>query len=94
MKKQKVTTQKPKLTYRVNEQIRVPEVRIIFPDGTQEVMKTIDAKRVAEERNQDLIEVQPNAEPPVCKFDNLGRLLYKMDKRDKDLKKKQKTTKN
>ena len=91
MKKQKVTTQKPKLTYRVNEQIRVPEVRIIFPDGTQEVMKTIDAKRVAEERNQDLIEVQPNAEPPVCKFDNLGRLLYKMDKRDKDLKKKQTT---
>ncbi len=89
MKKQKVTTQKPKLTYRVNEQIRVPQVRIIFPDGTQEVMNTIDAKRVAEERNQDLIEVQPNAEPPVCKFDNLGRLLYK---RDKDLKKKQKTT--
>ena len=92
MKKQKVTTQKPKLTYRVNEQIRVPQVRIIFPDGTQEVMNTIDAKRVAEERNQDLIEVLPNAEPPVCKFDNLGRLLYKMDKRDKDLKKKQKTT--
>ena len=92
MKKQRVTTQKPKLTYRVNEQIRVPQVRIIFPDGTQEVMNTIDAKRVAEERNQDLIEVQPNAEPPVCKFDNLGRLLYKMDKRDKDLKKKQKTT--
>jgi len=92
MKKQKVTSQKPKLTYRVNEQIRVPEVRIIFPDGTQQVMKTIDAKRVAEERNQDLIEVQPNAVPPVCKFDNLGRLLYKMDKRDKDLKKKQKTT--
>ncbi len=92
MKKQKVTTQKPKLTYRVNEQIRVPQVRMIFPDGTQEVMQTIDAKRIAEERNQDLIEVQPNADPPVCKFDNLGRLLYKMDKRDKDLKKKQKTT--
>jgi len=92
MKKQRVTTQKPKLTYRVNEQIRVPEVRIIFPDGTQQVMTTIDARRAAEERNQDLIEVQPNAEPPVCKFDNLGRLLFKMDKRDKDLKKKQKTT--
>ena len=92
MKKQRVTTQKPKLTYRVNEQIRVPQVRMIFPDGTQEVMQTIDAKRIAEERNQDLIEVQPNADPPVCKFDNLGRLLYKMDKRDKDLKKKQKTT--
>ncbi|KZK73696.1 MAG: translation initiation factor IF-3 [Pelodictyon luteolum] len=92
MKKQKATSQKPKITYRVNEQIRVPEVRIIFPDGTQQVMKTIDARRMAEDRNTDLIEVQPNAEPPVCKFDNLGKLLYKMAQRDKDLKKKQKTT--
>lgn len=92
MKKQKGNTQKAKLSYRVNDQIRVPEVRIIFQDGTQQVMKTTDARRIAEERNQDLIEVQPNAEPPVCKLDNLGKLLYKMDKRDKDLKKKQKTT--
>ncbi|MDT9545769.1 MAG: translation initiation factor IF-3 [Chlorobium sp.] len=92
MKKQKVTSQKPKITYRVNEQIRVPEVRIIFQDGTQQVMQTVDARRMAEERNTDLIEVQPNAEPPVCKFDNLGKLLFKMAQRDKDLKKKQKTT--
>jgi translation initiation factor IF-3 len=92
MKKQKTTTQKPKLTYRVNEQIRVPEVRIVFQDCTQQVMKTIEARRMAEDRNLDLIEVQPNAEPPVCKLDNLGKLLFKMDKRDKDLKKKQKTT--
>ncbi len=92
MKKQKATDQKSKLSYRVNEQIRVPEVRVIFPDGTQQVMKTFDARRIAEEKNQDLIEVQPNAQPPVCKLDNLGKLLYKMDKREKDLKKKQKTT--
>lgn len=92
MKKQKATDQKAKLSYRVNEQIRVPEVRVIYPDGTQQVMKTFDARRMAEERNQDLIEVQPNAQPPVCKLDNLGKLLYKMDKREKDLKKKQKTT--
>ncbi|KAA6231846.1 translation initiation factor IF-3 [Chlorobium phaeovibrioides] len=92
MKKQKVTSQKPKITYRVNEQIRVPEVRIIFQDGTQKVMQTAEARRMAEERNTDLIEVQPNAEPPVCKFDNLGKLLFKMAQRDKDLKKKQKTT--
>ncbi|NTU97263.1 MAG: translation initiation factor IF-3 [Chlorobiaceae bacterium] len=92
MKKQKATDQKSKLSYRVNEQIRVPEVRVIFPDGTQQVMKTFDARRMAEEKNQDLIEVQPNAQPPVCKLDNLGKLLYKMDKREKDLKKKQKTT--
>ncbi|MDP8305817.1 MAG: translation initiation factor IF-3 [Candidatus Chlorobium antarcticum] len=92
MKKQKVASQKPKITYRVNEQIRVPEVRIIFQDGTQQVMQTVDARRMAEDRNTDLIEVQPNAEPPVCKFDNLGKLLFKMAQRDKDLKKKQKTT--
>ena len=92
MKKQKVASQKPKITYRVNEQIRVPEVRIIFQDGTQQVMQTVDARRMAEDRNTDLIEVQPNAEPPVCKFDNLGKFLFKMAQRDKDLKKKQKTT--
>jgi len=93
MKKQKVASQKPKITYRVNEQIRVPEVRIIFQDGTQQVMQTVDARRMAEDRNTDLIEVQPNAEPPVCKFDNLGKLLFKMAQRDKDLKKKQKNHK-
>jgi translation initiation factor IF-3 len=92
MKKQKASDQKSKISYRVNEQIRVPEVRVIFPDGTQQILKTFDARRIAEERNQDLIEVQPNAEPPVCRLDNLGKLLYKMDKREKDLKKKQKTT--
>lgn len=92
MKKQKAQPKKPKLTYRVNEQIRVPEVRVIFQDGAQQVMQTADARRMAADRNLDLIEVQPNANPPVCKFDNLGKLLYKMDKRDKDLKKKQKAT--
>ena len=46
----------------------------VFQDGTQQVMKTIEARRMAEDRNLDLIEVQPNAEPPVCKLDNLGKL--------------------
>ncbi|NTU54147.1 MAG: translation initiation factor IF-3 [Chlorobiaceae bacterium] len=93
MKKQKTSgNQKAKLTYRINEQVRVPEVRVVFPDGGMQVMKTQDARRLAEERNLDLIEVQPNAQPPVCKLENYGKLIYKMDKKDKDLKKKQKTT--
>jgi translation initiation factor IF-3 len=92
MKKQKTSSQKPKLSYRINEQIRVPEVRVVFPDGGMQIMKTMDAKRLAEERELDLIEVQPNAQPPVCKMENYGKLIYKMDKKDKDLKKKQKTT--
>jgi translation initiation factor IF-3 len=92
MKKQKTSGQKPKLSYRINDQIRVPEVRVVFPDGTMQVMRTLDAKKAAEERQLDLIEVQPNAQPPVCKLENYGKLIYKMDKKDKDLKKKQKTT--
>ena len=54
MKKQKTTTQKPKLTYRVNEQIRVPEVRIVFQDGTQQVMKTIESAQESEARIESL----------------------------------------
>ena len=92
MKKQKTSGQKPKLSYRINDQIRVPEVRVVFPDGSMQVMRTMDARRAAEERNLDLIEVQPNALPPVCKMENYGKLIYKMDKKEKDLKKKQKTT--
>ena len=92
MKKQKTSGQKPKLSYRINDQIRVPEVRVVFPDGTMQVMRTMDARRAAEERSLDLIEVQPNALPPVCKMENYGKLIYKMAQKEKDLKKKQKTT--
>jgi len=93
MKKQKTTgNQKAKLSYRINEQIRVPEVRVVFPEGGMQVMKTQDARRMAEERGIDLIEVQPNAQPPVCKLENYGKLIYKMAQKDKDLKKKQKQT--
>jgi translation initiation factor IF-3 len=92
MKKQKTSGQKQKLSYRINDQIRVPEVRVIFPDGSMQVLRTLDARRAAEERHLDLIEVQPNAEPPVCRMENYGKLIYKMAQKDKDLKKKQKTT--
>ncbi|MGC8775424.1 MAG: translation initiation factor IF-3 [Chlorobaculum sp.] len=93
MKKQKTSgNQKPKVSYRINEQIRVPEVRVVFPEGGMQVMKTQDARRMAEERGIDLIEVQPNAQPPVCKLENYGKLIYKMAQKDKDLKKKQKQT--
>lgn len=92
MKKKRTSPQKSKPSYRVNEQIRVPEVRVVLPEGGMEIMKTQDARRLAQDRNLDLIEVQPNAQPPVCKLENYGKLIYKMDKKDKDLKKKQKTT--
>ncbi|HHE33080.1 MAG TPA: translation initiation factor IF-3 [Chlorobaculum parvum] len=92
MRKKRTAPKKLKPSYRVNEQIRVPEVRVVLPEGGMEIMKTQDARRLAQDRNLDLIEVQPNAQPPVCKLENYGKLIYKMDKKDKDLKKKQKTT--
>jgi len=92
MRKKRTAPKKLKPSYRVNEQIRVPEVRVVLPEGGMQIMKTQDARRLAQDRNLDLIEVQPNAQPPVCKLENYGKLIYKMDKKDKDLKKKQKTT--
>ncbi len=92
MRKKRSAPQKPKLTYRVNEQIRVPEVRVVFKDGSQEILKTGDARRMAEQEGLDLIEVQPTAQPPVCKMDNYGKLQYKLDKKEKDRKKKSKPT--
>jgi len=92
MRKKRTAPKKLKPSYRVNEQIRVPEVRLVLPEGGMRIMKTQDARRLAQDRNLDLIEVQPNAQPPVCKLENYGKLIYKMDKKDKDLKKKQKQT--
>ncbi len=92
MRKKRSAPQKQKITYRVNQQIRVPEVRVVFPDGSQEIINTRQALNMAEEKGLDLIEVQPNASPPVCKMDNYGKLQYKLDKKDKDRKKKSKPT--
>jgi len=92
MRKKRSAPQKPKVTYRVNGQIRVPEVRIVFKDGSQEIIKTSQALKMAEQEGLDLIEVQPTATPPVCKMDNYGKLQYKLDKNDRDRKKKSKPT--
>ncbi len=92
MRKKRSAPQKPKLTYRVNQQINVPEVRVVFNDGSQKIMKKSEALKLAEQEGLDLIEVQPTAEPPVCKLDNYGKLQYKLDKKEKDRKKKSKPT--
>ncbi|HME82176.1 MAG TPA: translation initiation factor IF-3 [Candidatus Eremiobacteraceae bacterium] len=74
---------------RVNEQIRVPQVRVIADDGAQlGIMSTYDAIRLARERGVDLIEVSPTAAPPVCRLDDYGRLRYEQDKKDRETRKK------
>lgn len=75
---------------RVNEDIRAPEVRLIDVDGQQlGVMKTEEALAIAEERNTDLVEVAPQAKPPVCRLMDYGKFLYEAQKREREARKSQ-----
>ena len=75
---------------RINERIRVPEVRVISEDGEQlGVMETRDAVRRAREQGLDLVEVAPNAEPPVCRIIDYGKFQYETKKKAGEAKKKQ-----
>ena len=77
---------------RINERIRVPEVRVIGDDGEQlGVMDTRDAVRKAREQGLDLVEVAPNAEPPVCRIIDFGKFQYEAKKKANEAKKKQVT---
>jgi len=73
---------KPKIEfYRINERIRVPEVRVITEDGEQlGVMATSKALAMAKEQEVDLVEVFPKAQPPVAKITDYGRMKYQKEK--------------
>jgi translation initiation factor IF-3 len=76
---------------RINERIRIREVRLIDEDGTQlGVVATRDALEIARERGLDLVEVQPNAVPPVCRLMDYGRFRYEESRRERDSRKKAK----
>jgi len=78
---------------RVNEAIRVPQVRVIDENGAQAgVMLTRDALQMARTKELDLIEVAPSATPPVCRVMDFGKFKYARSKRDRESRKKQKTT--
>lgn len=80
---------KIKQQYRVNEQIRVREVRIVGDDIEGGVMQTRDALRLAQQQGVDLVEISPNAEPPVCRLIDYSKFIYQQKKRQKELKAKQ-----
>lgn len=76
---------------RVNRAIRAREVRLIGADGQQlGIMLTRDALATAEELELDLVEVAPNAEPPVCRLMDYGKYLYEKQKRERESRKLQK----
>ena len=77
---------------RINERIRVPEVRVIGDDGEQlGVMNTREAVQLAREKGLDLVEVAANAEPPVCRIIDYGKFQYEAKKKANEAKKKQVT---
>src|SRR5882757_3964093 len=75
---------------RVNHRIRVPEVRVIDADGSMlGVLQTHEAMRLAQEQGLDLVEVNPKAEPPVCKILDFGKYKYEEKKKAGEAKRKQ-----
>jgi translation initiation factor IF-3 len=69
---------------RINNFIRVPEVQVIGNDGAQlGVMKTSDAMKAALEQNLDLVEVGPNAQPPIVKIMDYGKYVYQKERQEK-----------
>lgn len=79
---------KMKNQYRVNEQIRVREVRIVGEDGST-VVPTRQALDMARDQGVDLVEISPNANPPVCRLIDYSKFLYQQKKRQKEMKAKQ-----
>jgi len=80
--------------YRVNRQIRIPEIFLIGADGTQiGVIPSDDARRMADEAGLDLVEVAPNARPPVCRIMDYGKFKYAQKKKEKGGKKPHSTLK-
>lgn len=75
---------------RINHDIRAPKVRLIGADGNQVGIVSIgEARRLAQEASLDLVEVVPNASPPVCKIIDYGKFRYDQTKREKESKKAQ-----
>ena len=76
--------------FRVNDDIRAREIRLVGEDGEQlGIMSPREAMRIAEESGLDLVEVAPAAKPPVCKIMDVGRYKYEQSKREREARKRQ-----
>ncbi|NGP76593.1 translation initiation factor IF-3 [Balneolaceae bacterium YR4-1] len=75
----------------VNDEIRASKVRVIKPDEGHEIVPIDRAIQIAESYDLDLVEVAPDAKPPVCKVIDFGKFMYEKKKKEKEAKKKQHT---
>ena len=82
---------RPEGGLRINQRIRVPEIRVIFEEEQLGVMPTHEALRLAEEKGLDLVEISPRAFPPVCRIMDYGKYKYEEAKKKQQAKKKAST---
>ena len=66
--------------HRINERIRVPEVRLVGDNVEEGIYPTREAKRIAEEQELDLVEIAPMAKPPVCRIIDYQKFVYQQKK--------------
>jgi translation initiation factor IF-3 len=78
--------------HRINEHIRVPQVRLVGENVTVGVYPTDEARKMAREQELDLVEISPQADPPDCRIIDYNKFLYDKKKKEKEMKAKAKTT--
>ena len=76
----------PEPEHRINERIRVLQVRLVGDNVTVGVYPTADALKIAQEQELDLVEISPTADPPVCKVIDYKKFLYEKKKKEKEMK--------
>ena len=76
------------LEHRINDMIRVPEVRIVGDNSEPKVYTTREAQDLAKSLGLDLVEISPNAKPPVCRIVDYNKFLYEKKKKEKEIKSK------
>lgn len=72
--------------HRINDRIRVPQVRLVGDNVTVGVYSTEEARRIAQQQELDLVEISPNADPPVCKVIDYKKFLYEKKRKEKEMK--------
>jgi len=78
--------------HRTNHMIKVPQVRLVGENIEVGIYPTAEAQRIANEQGLDLVEISPQADPPVCKVIDYNKFLYEKKKREKDMKAKSKVS--
>jgi translation initiation factor IF-3 len=74
--------------HRINERIRVPQVRVVGENIESDVYSIEEARRMAQNMGLDLVEISPNAKPPVCRIIDYNKFLYEKKKKEKEIKAK------